>query len=129
MIYVLEDSIEILDDCPCGSVFKTIRVHGRSDDIFNLIDTDGQIKRILPVSLESSVFLNAPLISYQVIHVRQNFLLIRYVTDNKDCQNILRDQMDKYLNKRKLNTVQYKLEKHSEIKRRGGKIRQIISLV
>ena len=97
---------------------------------FNLIDIYGKTKRILPASLESSIFLDVPLISYQVIHIRQNFLLILYVTNNLNCYKILKNKVDIYLNSKNLNNVLYKLEKRDKIKRQdGGKIRQIISLV
>lgn len=128
--YILEDSIEILEDCPCGSPFKTIKVHGRSDDIFNLIDDSQKMVKILPASIESSIFLNIPLSSYQVIHIKQNHLLILYVTDNEDCYHLLRQKIEDYLLRRNLTNVFYKLERRKEIQRQeGGKIRQIISLI
>lgn len=128
--YCLEDSIEILEDCPCQSPYKTIKVHGRADDIFYLIDVQKKIKRVLPASIESSIFLDVPLISYQVIHVTQNVLLILYVTNSDDCYDILKNKIDIYFKKHSLQNVNYKLERRNKIERqKGGKIRQIISLV
>ena len=127
--YMLDDSIEILPNCPCKSPYKTIKVHGRSDDIFNLIDDNGKFKKVLPASIESSIFLNVPLISYQVIHTHQNFLLILFISKN-NCYDLLKKQVDKYLLSRELSNVNYKLKKVNKIKRqKGGKIRQIISLI
>jgi len=126
--YVLDDSIEVLEDCPCGSVFKTIKVHGRSDDIFNLIDIYGNVKRILPISIESSIFIDLPLSGYQVIHTQQNFLLILYVSKN-DCYELLNNKMANFLKSKGLSNVNYCIQKTDKIKRMNGKIRQIISLV
>ena len=127
--YLLDDSIEVIE-CECGSDDTPIRVHGRSDDIINLIDIYGNKKRILPLSLESSIFLKVPLVQYQLVHTHQNHLHIYFISHNNNTYNLLTGLIDTYLNERDLTKVRYTLERRHTIERdTSKKFKQIVSLV
>ena len=79
----MEDSVTMLEgECPCGTQMPMLRVEGRSDDTFFLADAAGAYQAHPPVPFEV-LFLNVSgLAQYQLVHERQNELLIRFVTDS-----------------------------------------------
>lgn len=124
--YLLDDSIEILPPCPCGNKKKTIKVHGRADDVFFLYNLSNKLDKILPISLETCIFLELPLISYQIIHARQNFLIINYISDHNITNLIMNKVEEFFINY----NIHYQINRVNEIERtKGGKVRQIISLI
>jgi phenylacetate-CoA ligase len=78
--YELQDSVTILGDaCPCGSPMTSIRVEGRSDDTFALLDADGRSTLHPPIVFEALILGVPGLERFQLVHVRQNVLEARVV--------------------------------------------------
>ena len=99
--YVLDDSVEILPPCICGSKLTPVKVHGRTDDIIYLIDDMNRFLKIIPLSLESSIFLKVSYLKqWQVIHTKQNQLMIIFVCDDKYVYNLYNEikiNLEEYL--------------------------------
>jgi len=84
--YVVEDVIEILPSCKCGSRLTAIKVHCRSNDIIYLANRFNNYVKILPDIIEQ-IFLNIPdLLIWQVIFSNYNILNINYVAVNNILQ-------------------------------------------
>ncbi|MCA9080302.1 MAG: phenylacetate--CoA ligase family protein [Planctomycetaceae bacterium] len=76
--YEISDRVRLIDKpCPCGSPLPVIEVHGRADDTIHLLDSKGQVREILPLTILTSLFGLAELNFHQVAHVRQNVIELR----------------------------------------------------
>lgn len=135
--YELSDSITLLgDDCPCGSPMRSIRVEGRADDTIFLADETGQFSAHPPVPFEV-VFLGVPgLRQYQLVHERQNQLVVRVVAEpGADADEVARTTdraLRDYLARARLaSQVQVGVELTDSLERTasGHKLRQIYSKV
>ena len=134
--YALTDQVEELPGrCPCGSPFRRLRVHGRTDDTFYLQTEVGAYQAHPPIPMEI-VFLQVPgLLQYQLIHERQNQLRVLFVSeadaDGAQVARVLGEQLSRYLNEHGLRNVDYTLEEVDGIERHSDsrKVRQILSRV
>ncbi len=135
--YELSDSITLLgDDCPCGSPMRSVRIEGRADDTIFLADASGQFSAHPPVPFEV-VFLGvAGLRQYQLVHERQNQLLVRVVSeDGVDAAEVARgasQALTAYLARARLDAeVEVSVELTDSLERTaaGHKLRQIYSKV
>lgn len=135
--YEMTDQLELdPEPCGCGSPFSRVRVHGRSDDTFYLEDKDGRWQAHPPIPLEL-VFLAVPgLLQYQLVHERQNELLVRFVKERgasaEEVERALRAELWRYLADHGLDeSVRFILEPVDAILRddESRKVRQILSRV
>ncbi len=139
--YELTDQVELVDDeavgpCACRSSFARVRVHGRTDDTFFLVDDTGLIQAHAPIPLEL-VFLSIPgLKQFQLIHDEQNRLKVSFVVDDGGDPSAVARRIDgklyRYLDEHGLGArVGFVLEEVDTIERhwRGRKLRQITSRV
>jgi len=135
--YEIGDSVTLLgDDCACGSPMASIRVEGRSDDTIYLADGSGQFSAHPPVPFEA-LFLGVPgLRQYQLVHERQNRLLVRVVVEpSAEPAAVIegtRESFAHYLGRRGLGPhVELTVEAVGAIERgeKGHKLRQIYSEV
>jgi phenylacetate-CoA ligase len=143
--YELTDSV-VLDDkpCACGSPFLVIRVQGRTDDTFFLLDgpADAASTRAQahpPIPMEVSLLGVPGLLQYQLVHEAQNRLRLGFVVDSTPAgQNagqvarVLEERMSRYLGEHGLlDHVTYVVEQVDAIERhaRSRKLRQITSRV
>ncbi|MCC7110059.1 MAG: hypothetical protein IT382_12270, partial [Deltaproteobacteria bacterium] len=80
--YELTDSATLLEaGCPCGSALPALRVRGRTDDTFVLVDELGRNQAHPPIPLEIA-FLDVPgLLQYHLVHERQNWLRLSFVAE------------------------------------------------
>ncbi|MBI2378497.1 MAG: phenylacetate--CoA ligase family protein [Deltaproteobacteria bacterium] len=134
--YEVSDSITVLGtDCPCGSPMTSIRVEGRADDTIFLADEDGRFSSHPPVPFEALFLGVRGLAQYQLVHVEQNHLEVRYVLDpGADAQRVEREvasAFGTYLAKRRLlGVVHVKVVRLDALGRSSGhKLRQIYSEV
>lgn len=86
--YVLSDRIRIIpvdgpqgEPCLCGSPLSRIEVEGRSDDVFYWQDGVGRWQMHPPIPLELLFLRLAGIKQFQLIHERQNHLLVRLVVE------------------------------------------------
>lgn len=138
--YELTDSV-ILDDkpCPCGSPFLVIRVQGRTDDTFFLLDGQGRAQAHPPIPMEVSLLGVPGLLQYQLVHEAQNRLRLAFVTDTTpagahagEVARVLDERVSRYLAEHGLlDVVSYVIEQVDAIERhaRSRKLRQITSRV
>ena len=126
--YRIDDSLEYVE-CMCNSKKKAVIVHGRSDDIFYLIDTEGTMQKHSPISIES-IFVSIPgKFVFQVIHYRQNCIQIYIMTDDNNILELVDRNFNDYLIKFKLN-ISYNITKKDIYRNnKHGKMKQIISYV
>ncbi len=134
--YEINDSITLLGgDCPCGSPMGSIRVEGRADDTIFLADEDGRYSSHPPVPFEALFLSIRGLAQYQLVHVVQNQLEVRFVADRVADSSSLERQLEaafsSYLAKRRLlGTVSVRFARVDSIGRSSGhKLRQIYSEV
>lgn len=82
--YEMNDAVRIdPKPCDCGNPLPVIEIFGRTNDTLTIISSEGKRIRLLP-SFVCTKFLEIPhLKKYQIIHERQNRLLIRYIPDGK----------------------------------------------
>jgi len=80
--YEMTDAVRIdPEPCECGEPLPVIEVIGRTNDILTMISPEGKRIRLLPTPILVS-FLEVPnLRKYQIIHERQNRLLVRYIPE------------------------------------------------
>jgi len=135
--YRLDDQVVVdRDRCPCGSPLHSLQVIGRTDDIIYLKRGDGSYAAFPPIPFEL-VFLNVHgLKQYQLLHVRQNELQIRFVaeteTDPAAVERELQGAFADFLRERGLGReVRVGCQRVDKIVRDKAtqKIRQIQSLV
>ncbi len=135
--YELTDSVTLLGgDCPCGSPMASIRVEGRSDDTLFLQSGSGAWSAHPPVPFEALFLGVAGLRQYQLVHERQNHLLVRFVAEPEVDVELLGQRVgeafQRYLERRQLDgVVKVRLESATGIERdeRSHKVRQIYSKV
>lgn len=135
--YRVNDSVRFLTDpCPCGSKFPAIEVHSRKGDVIYLQDDDGNWTILSPPLVVDIMLHAVGVAQYQVIHRRQNELLVRCVTEEEtspaDVLSSLRRQFVSSL--ARLNCshgISLTIEPVDEIPRTtiGGKLLQMRSLV
>lgn len=135
--YELSDSA-ILEEpgCPCGSPFARVRVRGRTDDTFFLVDEAGRAQAHPPIPLEVA-FLDVPgLVQYHLVHERQNRLRLTFVAEAAGHPEAvargLDDRLARYLADHGLSeSVSWVVEQVDAVERhaRSKKLRQIESRV
>jgi len=136
--YTLTDQVEL--DEPVGGdgghPFRRIRVHGRADDTFFLVASNGDVQAHPPIPFEILFLQVAGLLQYQLMHVEQNQLVVRYSredgVDAVDLEKRLQREMQRYLREHNLDdAVGFELVPVDRIERPvgGGKLRQILSEV
>jgi phenylacetate-coenzyme A ligase PaaK-like adenylate-forming protein len=136
--YELTDSV-VIDDrpCACGSPFLVIRVQGRNDDTFFLVDGAGRAQAHPPIPMEVSLLGVAGLLQYQLVHEAQNRLRLAFVVERTGANasavaRALDERMSRYLFEHGLlHEVSYAVEQVDAIDRhaRSRKLRQIMSRV
>jgi phenylacetate-coenzyme A ligase PaaK-like adenylate-forming protein len=135
--YELTDSLALDDQpCPCGSPFLRVRVVGRTDDTFFLVDGQGRAQAHPPIPLEVTFLGLGGLLQYQIVHERQNFIRMLFVADAGADPAVvargLEDRLGRYLDEHGLHhTVDFAIEQVDAIERhaRSKKLRQITSRV
>jgi phenylacetate-coenzyme A ligase PaaK-like adenylate-forming protein len=135
--YELTDSIELLPGrCACGSAFRRMRVHGRTDDTIYLVDGAGQAQAHPPIPLEIAFLGVQGLAQYQLVHERQNQLRAFFVADPGADPQVVADRIDAQLagylgGHGLLEHVTFAVEQVESIERhaRSKKLRQITSRV
>lgn len=81
--YRLGDLLEFdPEPCPCGCCFQRIKViHGRSDDIFHLIDADGKLRYLFPDYVCRSINqASQDIVEFQAIQHALDDIEIRLIT-------------------------------------------------
>jgi phenylacetate-coenzyme A ligase PaaK-like adenylate-forming protein len=135
--YELTDSL-VIDDkpCQCGSPFLSVRVMGRTDDTFYLVDDRGRSQVHPPIPLEVALLGLQGLLQYQLVHERQNGLRIAFVADaGADPGEVaagIDARLARYLDEHGLlGEMRYAIEQVDAIERhaRSKKLRQITSRV
>jgi phenylacetate-CoA ligase len=135
--YVLTDQLQINEEpCPCGSPFRSVEVHGRTDDTFFLHTKDGDWQAHPPIPLEI-IFLKVDgLVQYKLVHESQNVLRVLFVADeNMRASHVaamLNEHLSEYLRRHRLSaSVDFSIEQVEKIPRhsQSQKMRQIRSLV
>ncbi|MFW9924346.1 MAG: F390 synthetase-related protein [Candidatus Thorarchaeota archaeon] len=84
--YQMNDILEISpDQCTCGSCFRVIsKIHGRSDDVFHLLDKEGKIKFLFPDYIRRSINqASEKIIEYQAIQISPSNIEIRLVLSDE----------------------------------------------
>ena len=77
--YEITDSVVFTGEtCECGSHFPVIQVFGRTDDTFYLIDSSGSYSAHPPLPFEVVLVKIIGLKQYQLIHEKQNELVLNY---------------------------------------------------
>ena len=138
--YQLNDSVLIDDQpCACGSPFLVIRVQGRSDDTFFLVDGAGRAQAHPPIPMEVSLLGVPGLLQYQLVHEAQNTLRLAFVKDTTAVgvsaaavARALDERLSRYLDEHGLlEQVSYVVEQVDAVERhaRSRKLRQITSRV
>lgn len=134
--YEMTDSVSILPTpCECGEPLPIIEVIGRTNSILTLLAPDGKKIRLLPTPILVA-FLDVPhLKKYQIVHERQNRLLVRYIPDEEGKEKIIEpaivDLLNRYLKRHGIPSgVEIALQKVSEIPRDpvSHKITQIVDM-
>ncbi|MBI1946705.1 MAG: phenylacetate--CoA ligase family protein [Deltaproteobacteria bacterium] len=135
--YELTDSVSVDDaPCPCGSAMARIKVRGRTDDTFFLVDGQGRAQAHPPIPIEVA-FLGVPgLLQYQLVHEAQNRLRLSFVADEGappgDVAAGLDARLTRYLKDHGLlEHVGYLVEQIDAVERhaKSKKLRQIESRV
>jgi len=78
--YHLDDMLEIdATSCSCGSVFRRIkRIHGRADDVFVVLDQEGQPRYLFPDYVRRSINqASESILEYQAIQHSHHHIEIR----------------------------------------------------
>lgn len=135
--YELSDQVRLIaSPCLCGSPFARLEVQGRSDDTFWLRAADGGWQAHPPIPLELIFLRVRGLLQYQLVHVHQNHLEVRFVPEPGVDATLLaadlRSGLSGYLRSYRLDdSVSVSLRCMTAIQRPAGsqKIRQICSLV
>ena len=137
--YELTDSVTIDDHpCACGSPFLVVRVQGRTDDTFFLLDGLGRAQAHPPIPMEVSLLGVDGLLQYQLVHESQNKLRLAFVVEPGPGPNAvevareLDQRLSRYLQEHGLlDQVFYVVEQVDAIERhaRSRKLRQITSRV
>ena len=84
--YHLGDLLEIDSaPCSCGSVFRVIkRIHGREDDIFVLLNRDGQPRYFFPDYVRRAIIQSSKeVLEYQAIQHSHERIEVRMILENK----------------------------------------------
>lgn len=138
--YELTDSV-VIDDhpCACGSPFLVVRVQGRTDDTFFLLDGAGRAQAHPPIPMEVSLLGVPGLLQYQLVHESQNRLRLVFVVDTtmpgahgSAVARALAERLHRYLDEHGLLAeVCFSVEQVDAIERhaRSRKLRQITSRV
>jgi len=135
--YELTDvTIPVEGACSCGLPFPRIRVRGRSDDIFWVLDADGQPVALPPIPLEALLLETDGLRQYQVVQQERNFLRVLFIPlEDGQAENLTADITRRFrsflADKGLAEVVRLSVERVQQIERepRSGKIRQIFSKV
>lgn len=134
--YEMTDSVRISPTpCECGEPLPVIEVIGRTNSVLTLLAPDGKKIRLLPTPILVA-FLEVPhLKKYQIVHERQNRLLVRYIPDEDGKEKIVEsaiiELLKKYLNRHGIQSgVEIVPQKVSEIPRDpvSHKITQIVDI-
>ncbi len=83
--YHLDDVLEIdSSPCSCGSAFRRIKkIHGRSDDIFVLLDAEGQPRYFFPDYVRRAINqASEDILEYQAIQHTHDRIEIRLILQN-----------------------------------------------
>jgi phenylacetate-CoA ligase len=135
--YRVNDSVRFLPEpCRCGSQFPAIEVHSRKGDLIYLRDDAGGWTILSPPIVVDVMLHARGVAQYQVVHRRQNDLLVRCVVEEgsvpSDVAGGLRNQFKTCLGKLNCTVgVTLTIEPMAEIPRTavGGKLLQMRSLV
>lgn len=96
--YRLGDLLEFdPEPCPCGSCFRRIKViHGRSDDIFHLKDTQGKTRYLFPDYVRRAINqASGDIVEYQALQHSPEEIEIRLaISPNANRQDIERKVME-----------------------------------
>jgi phenylacetate-coenzyme A ligase PaaK-like adenylate-forming protein len=135
--YELGDvTIPLEETCSCGLSFPLIKVRGRTDDIFWVINRAGQPIALPPIPFEALFLDIEGLRQYQLVQVARNRLEILFrpapEIDPSKLKQQLRDKFINYLQEKDLaDIVRLEIKAVDKIERdpKTGKIRQIYSKV
>jgi phenylacetate-coenzyme A ligase PaaK-like adenylate-forming protein len=84
--YRVEDRLRIVQQpCPCGSPFRVLELSGRTEDVLILMDSSGHPFSLLPIMIETNVFLKMNNVSqFQVIQTGAASITVRMVLSSGD---------------------------------------------
>jgi phenylacetate-coenzyme A ligase PaaK-like adenylate-forming protein len=98
--YQINDIVELTDEkCECGSAFQMIsKIHGRSDDVFQLLDNQGEIKHLFPDYVRRSINQSSQdIIEYQAIQKKRDLIEIRLILKENANREEIQNQILKNL--------------------------------
>ncbi len=135
--YELSDSIVYSGKkCVCGSPLPVLHILGRAEDTVCLIRKDAQVVVVPPKHFHLVFFRVKGLLQYQLTHVEQNKLEVRFSCresfDPADLRLQLERQLRSYMQEHGLNEeVTLDLRSVAQIERnaKSGKIKSVMSLV
>lgn len=132
--YEMNDIIELQEsNCKCGSCFRVIKkIHGRSDDVFHLKNSQGDISYLFPDYVRRSINQASPEIEeYQAIQKAIDKIEIRLVLKNERNREIIEKKIIENLNfwveklDAELGNVEFSMEKPEKNPRSKKLIRVI----
>ena len=134
--YRIDDSVRLTGEaCPCGSVFPVIEMAGRKGSLIHLRSDRGAWRTLSPLVVLDTMLYSRGVAQYQVVHVRQNELFVKFVlekgADSREVADSIRQQFTRVLNSlESTRSVSVAVEQVDGFQRTaGGKLVQTISLV
>lgn len=135
--YRVDDCVRITrEPCPCGSVFPVVEIFSRKGSLIHLLNDRGSWQILSPPIAVDTMLRAKGVAQYQIAHVRQNEVEIRFQpakgADPSDVADSIRNQFINVMHKLDCsNTVNVWVERVDEFQRTGvgNKLQQMISLV
>ncbi|MFC1889349.1 hypothetical protein ACFL4G_06290 [Thermodesulfobacteriota bacterium] len=134
--YDIGDSIIPLGEpCPCGSELPTIKVIGRTDDTFWLLDADRRPHALLPLAIGVQVADTKGVEQFQIRQEERDRIRILYIPESPELITLARAEIEsnfsRFLADQGLEgCAKIEIEEVDDIPRTaGGKLRRILSLV
>lgn len=135
--YRVDDSVRISDElCPCGSVQPTVEVHSRKGSQIHLRSDHGTWQMLSPPIVVDTMLRAVGVSQFQVIHVRQNELEVKFIPlkgcATQDVASSIGKQFENVLGRLGCsNSVKVSVQHVDSFQRTeiGGKLLQTISLV
>lgn len=135
--YRVDDSVRVSHErCPCGSVFPTVEVFSRKGSQIHLRSDRNSWQMLSPPIVVDTMLRAIGVAQFQVIHVRQNELEVKFIPlkgfDSREVTDSIGKQFDNVLGRLGCaNSVTVSVE-HVDCFQRtevGGKLLQTVSLV
>jgi len=135
--YRVDDSVRVSHErCPCGSVFPTVEVFSRKGSQIHLRSDQNSWQMLSPPVVVDTMLRAVGVAQFQVIHVRQNELEVKFIPlkgfESRIVTESIGKQFDNVLGRLGCgNSVRVSVEQVDSFQRTelGGKLLQTVSLV